>query len=143
MSEMYEKELQTENEWRQAFPIMNELYPDLDEERFIDLVQKMTGEGYRLYALYHQQEMVGVAGVIILTSLCYGKHLWVYDLVTSSSHRSHGYGEELLTRIEDVAQRNHCQVISLTSGLWRTDAHRFYLKLNYEKNGFELYKKLQ
>jgi GNAT superfamily N-acetyltransferase len=143
MSEHVIEKMKSEHQWRTVFPIMNELYPELEEEGFIGLVRQMDQEGYQLFALFDQGKMVAVTGIIILTNLCYGKHLWVYDLVTSASRRSRGYGEILLQFIEEYAAKQDCRVVALSSGLWREAAHRFYERLNYEKNGFEFYKRMK
>ncbi|HET7482051.1 MAG TPA: GNAT family N-acetyltransferase, partial [Actinomycetota bacterium] len=52
---------------------------------------------------------------------------------TTAQGRSRGYGLELLRHIEDLARREGCETVALSSGLQRADAHRFYL----DKAGFE------
>jgi len=44
-----------------------------------------------------------------------------------------GYGAELLEYVHNWAADNDCVAVELESGLWREDAHRFYLDLDYEK----------
>ena len=120
------RELDTEAEWRSAYPVMRQLRPDVGEDEYVDLLTTMQPEGYRLFALSVDDQPVSLAGVSILTNLYDGRHVWVYDLVTDVEHRSNGYGGKLLEYLEDWARERGCGVITLSSGLQRTDAHRFY-----------------
>lgn len=137
------KELHTPEEWLTAFLVMNELRTHLTPERYLELMHDMVKEGYRLFALYHEEEIVAVAGVIIRTNFYCHKHLFVYDLVTSSGKRSAGYGKKLLSFLHELARENGCEVVALDSGFHRVDAHRFYEeKMGYEKVSYSFRHKL-
>ena len=136
-------ELTTEEEIRRGFAVMRELRNHLSEAEYMDRVKTMSNEGYRQYAHCVADEIVAIAGVITLTNLYYGKHLFVYDLVTKSDQRSKGYGEKLLTCLGDLARQDGSKVISLSSGLERHDAHRFYEeRMGYEKPSYVFKKTL-
>jgi len=94
----------------------------------------MAEEGYQLFAGYVNDEPIAVAGVTISTNFYLGRHAYVYDLVVDENNRSKGYGAELLEYVHNWAADNDCVAVELESGLWREDAHRFYLDLDYEKN---------
>lgn len=131
------KELTTEQEWLQAFPVMHELRRHLDETSYLRGLLDMREQGYKLFALYEGAEIAAVAGVAISTNFYYGRHVWVYDLVTHSEKRSEGYGERLLSFIQQWAKDNDCEKVALSSGLQRKDAHRFYEdKMGYDKPSF-------
>lgn len=137
------EELQTQEEWQEAFSVMHELRRDLDEQAYLCLLTSMVKEGYRLFALRDLGVIVSLAGIAILTNFSYGRYVWVYDLVTTSRVRSKGYGSRLLEFIEEVARRENCGVVALSSGLERTDAHRFYQKqMNYDKTSYVFKKTL-
>ena len=137
------QELQSEEEWREAFHVMRELRHNLDEQEYLCLLDGMVEEGYRLFALRDSGVIISLAGVAVLTNFYYGRHVWVYDLVTASNTRSKGCGRRLLEFIEEFARRENCKVVALSSGLERTDAHRFYQKhMNYEKPSYVFRKTL-
>jgi GNAT superfamily N-acetyltransferase len=137
------EELQTREEWREAFPVMRELRTTLNEQAYLDLFSNMVREGYRLFALRDSGVIVSLAGIAILTNFSYGRYVWVHDLVTTSRVRSKGYGSRLLEFVEEVARRENCRVVALSSGLERTDAHRFYQKqMNYDKTSYVFKKTL-
>lgn len=120
-------ELTTEAEWREAFPVMRELRTHLDEETFLALMREMKPLGYRLFAARDDHGVIrALAGIGEHTNLYYGHHIWVYELVTTASERSRGYGKALLDDVDALARDLGCDTVALASGLQRADAHRFY-----------------
>jgi len=142
---MQVEELLTKAEFREAFPVMQELRAHLDLHTFMDLVSEALAEGYQLFALRDEHdEIVALAGVVVSTNLAYGRHLYVRDLVTTSYARSQGYGERLLAYLEDHARSEECDSVWLDSGFQRTEAHRFYeQKVGYSKTGYTFRKVIQ
>jgi GNAT superfamily N-acetyltransferase len=136
-------ELITNEELREAYPIMKQLRTHLDEDGYLNLLAEMAAQGYRLLALYDDGKIVALAGIALLTNLYYGRHVWVYDLVTDGGQRSRGYGLHLLEHVEAFARRHQCECIALSSGLQRADAHRFYEeKAGYKKVSYKFRKSL-
>lgn len=128
------REIETEDERRGVFPVLAELRSHLDWEQFDMLYGEMADEGYRLFAIYEDGEPIAVAGVTISTNFYLGRHAYVYDLVTTADHQSKGHGKQLLDYVHDWAANQDCQAVELESGLWREDAHRFYVEtMGYEK----------
>jgi GNAT superfamily N-acetyltransferase len=137
------KELKNENQWKEAFLIMNQLRTDLDEEEYLQLVKDMSKEGYIMFALWEGMKIIAVIGVIKLTNLYYGKHIWVYDLIVDESKRSKGYGDKLLSYVQQWGKGIGCETVALSSALSRTEAHRFYEnKLEFNKTSYVFKKKL-
>ncbi|MEH7342557.1 GNAT family N-acetyltransferase [Bacillus sp. JJ1532] len=137
-------ELTTVEQWKEAFPIMNQLRTDLTEQTYIKLLQEMEKEGYRLFALNVGDEKVAVAGISLRTNFYNKRHVYVYDLVTDVSHRSNGYGEKLLNYVHSWAREKGAEYVALESGIQRIAAHRFYEeKLDYDKWCFSFRRALQ
>lgn len=137
------QELTTREQFCEAYPVMHELRLDLNQDDYLDLLNAMIEEGYRMFALRDEENaIVALVGIAVLTNFYYGRHVWVYDLVTSGAARSRGYGAQLLGFIEKFAREEGCQTIALSSGMPRVDAHRFYLeRMDYTKHGF-VFKKI-
>ena len=130
-------QLTTEKQWLEAYPVMHELRTHLSEQEYLQLLKDMTPQGYRIFALYVNEEIVAVTGIIQLVNFYNFKHIYVYDLVTKGSERSKGYGEELLSFIHQLAKDEDCKSVVLSSGLQRLDAHRFYEeKMDYRKTSY-------
>ena len=138
------KELQSQKEILEAFAVMNQLRTHLDEATYLDLViEAKEKDMYRLIALYDEGEIVAVTGFKPMITLYYGRFVWVCDLVTDSNKRSSGYGERLLSYVHEWARENGYEIVSLSSGLKRIDAHRFYEeKMGYDKVSYVFKKPL-
>ncbi len=123
---------------------MKELRRHLDEERFLALVQEaQVKDQYHMLALYHKGEIVAVVGFKPMITLYYGRFVWISDLVTTNDERSNGFGHTLLSYVEDWAKERHYQAVALSSGLQRTDAHRFYEeKMGYDSVSYVFKKEL-
>ena len=135
------RQLTTEEDFRSAFPVMNQLRTHLDEKRYMELLAEMVPKGYRLFALEADGRIVALAGVGRGVNFYYGRYLWVYDLITTEEGRSRGYGGELLRHVESVARGEGCETIALSSGHHRPDAHRFYTdRMDYANTGFTFVK---
>ncbi len=137
------KELNTQQEWKQAFPLMKHLRTHLDEESYLELVSEAAQkEGYKMAALFESGEMKAVTGFMPMITLYNGRFIWVCDLVTDPDQRSKGYGEALLSYVESWARDNGYSLVSLSSGLQREDAHRFYeSKMEYDKVSYVFLKR--
>lgn len=135
MKTMVIKELNSNEEILEAFPVMSLLRNHLDKETYLELViDAQEKDRYKLLALFDNNKLVAVIGFKPMTTLYYGKFVWVCDLVTDNSDRSKGFGEKLLKHVHNWAMEHNYRTVALSSGLQRIDAHRFYEeKMGYDK----------
>lgn len=137
------KRYRTDEEFRRTYPVMHELRTHLNEDEYMELVAEMLPQGYELYGLEVDGEVQALAGIAERTNFYYGRYIWVFDLITSESSRSKGYGEQLLGHIEQIAKERGCDVVALSSGVQRVDAHRFYEdRMNYDRVSYTFKKPL-
>ncbi|MFJ7916282.1 MULTISPECIES: GNAT family N-acetyltransferase [unclassified Lysinibacillus] len=128
------KQLTTQQEWMEAYYVMVQLRTELTVEKYLQLLKEMTQDGYLLFALYENKNIVAVAGLSWRVNFYSERHIFVYDLVTDEEYRSIGYGEKLLHYLHKWGKENGAHYIALESGIQRTSAHRFYEdRLGYEK----------
>lgn len=138
------KEVKTEQEFGGVLPVLQQLRTKLSREEALSLLGKMKKENYRLFALYNNEgEVVSLAGTAICTNFYNKKHVFIYDLVTAEAHRSKGYGEKLLSYIEEWGKENDCSCVVLTSAFPRVDAHRFYEREGYGKVSYSFWKEMK
>lgn len=144
MDNIFIKELKNEQEWMEAFPVMKQLRTHLVETTFLQYVQEaVQTEDYNVAALYEKDKIVAVTGFMPMFTLYNGRFIWVCELVTDSEHRSKGYGAALLNYVQDWSRENGYKIVSLSSGIQRVDAHRFYEnKMEYDKVSYQYLKKL-
>ncbi|RSK25607.1 GNAT family N-acetyltransferase [Bacillus sp. HMF5848] len=138
------KHLNTESDILLGYPVMKHLRTHLDEKSYLSLVKEaQQQESYQLVGVFDNSRLVAVTGFMPMVTLYNGKFIWVCDLVTDPDVRSKGYGEALLTYVHDWAQEQGYNKVSLSSGLQRTDAHRFYEeKMKYDRVSYVFLKKL-
>ncbi|MEG9296872.1 GNAT family N-acetyltransferase [Mangrovibacillus sp. Mu-81] len=138
------KQLNGEKEWLDGYPILKQLRPHLDESGYLNLIKEASDtDGYKLAALYEEGKIVAVTGFMPMVTLYNGKFIWVCDLVTDAGVRSNGHGKKLLSYVECWAKNNGYDIISLSSGMQRLDAHRFYEdKMDYKKTSYVYVKEL-
>lgn len=119
---------ETDEQIAHCFPVMFELRPHLAEDTFVRLIRLMQREGYLLAALEAGGEVRAVAGFRINVLLARGKNLYVDDLVTAATSRSHAYGGTMLQWLIQYARDKDCDSFDLDSGVHRFRAHRFYFR---------------
>lgn len=114
------------------------------KEEYIKLVEDAKKlDSYKLFALYDEGIMTSLVGFKPMITLYYGYFVWVCDLVTDSEKRSNGYGEKLLSFVEEWAKLNGYSSVALSSGLQRHNAHKFYEnKMEYDKASYVFKKDL-
>jgi GNAT superfamily N-acetyltransferase len=118
---------ETDPEISACFPVMSELRPHITESEFLAAVRRQQHDGYRVaFVRSPAGRIVAVAGYRVTECLAWGRYLYVDDLVTDPSHRSMGYGRELLSWLEARARAEGCAQLHLDSGTHRREAHRFY-----------------
>jgi len=143
-SHTFIKHYESNDDLVKGFHVLKQLRTHLDEQSFFELYEEMKKEGYQVIGLEENGVTVAVAGIIILTNLYNGKHVFVYDLVTDESKRSSGHGKQLLDYLYEYGKKHGCQLVTLQSGLQRIDAHRFYEdKMEYDKLSFSYSKKIK
>ncbi len=88
-------------------------------------------------------QVVGLCQLIFFRHLHNGAGLCaeVESVHVRRDLRSRGIGEAMMNEAERRSIERGCYRIQLTSRIWRTDAHRFYERLNYEQShqGFKKY----
>jgi GNAT superfamily N-acetyltransferase len=117
------RELTSDAEIEGAFPLMHELRERIRADSFLHELRRQQAEGYHLYGLFADGELVSLAGVRRSHTLSRGEHLFVDDLVTAKAYQRNGFGRELLREIARVAFLQGIPRIYLDS---RATAKGFY-----------------
>lgn len=135
--------VETDDEILACYSVLSELRPHVPREGFVERIRNLQKtERYQLaYATKAESQeqgkegsaaaagaaaVVAVGGFALMDNLAFGKLLYVHDLVTSSEHRSRGYGSAMLDWLKGYAAQNYCRSVQLDSKTHRKDAHRFY-----------------
>ena len=90
------KSLKTHDEIVQSFDVFCELRLHLtNKEVFVAQVMQQQKEGYEIIAIEEQEGLVSCIGFRFLTTLAWGKILYIDDLITKEKTRGKGYGKIL------------------------------------------------
>lgn len=139
------RELETEAEWLAARPVLEPFWPEMDEAAFLDYRERLLDSDYRLFGLIEaeaEDDPVAAAGVTIDVSVWHGEHVRLHDLVTDPERRSEGFGEQLLSAVEEWGREQGCETLVLCSALDREGAHRFYEEYGMERDAYRFTKSL-
>ena len=123
------RSLATEAELRAAWPLVAQLRPGFDEDRFVAQMQRQIADGCRATVLFDADGVPrAFACWRVMEMLAVGRHVYVDDLVTDTAARSRGHGKAMLDWLKAEAGRRGCARLQLDSGTQRQDAHAFYLR---------------
>lgn len=127
-------ELQSEAEWRQAFPVLAILRPELDLETMLGIREDVLTSDFHLYGLMERRRVVCVGGCAVQPHIELGRELYIHDLVTAAEHRSKGHGLNMLGYLEAKAREWGCKRVMLHNAARHSDSRRFYeVKAQYEQ----------
>jgi len=126
-----------------CFEAFLELRPHLkDPQSFVSQVLAQQKEGYEIQGIFEGDEGVACIGFRFMTTLAWGKILYIDDLITKAKCRGSGYGGALLKHAILIAKDHGCEQIHLDTGYGRHSAHRVYLSHGFELNCHHLSLKL-
>jgi ubiquinone/menaquinone biosynthesis C-methylase UbiE/GNAT superfamily N-acetyltransferase len=134
--------IEEEAEISESFVLMKQLRPHLNSEEFNQHIQTQIKEGYHLFCMRKESEIVALCGCKVSINLAWGRHLYIDDLVTSTDRRSLGYGKEMMEFLFGFAKEKGCGEIHLDSGVQRFQAHKFYLREGFKIASHHLSKEL-
>lgn len=138
MTTLTVEEVATDEEWRTAIPVLQQLWTDAD---FAEIRAWREEPRYRLFGAY-EDELVGVAGVSIQRVLHHVRHAWIHDFVIAEGHRGEGHGSTLLEWIQGWAGERGCEYVALAAKLENESARRFYEENDVERWGYVMETKL-
>jgi GNAT superfamily N-acetyltransferase len=122
------RELQTDQEIREAFPLMSSLRDRIRRETFLAEIRRQQLQGYELIGAFEGARLVALAGIRRSHTLSRGEHLFVDDLVTATDARGRGHATELLRWLAARAAAEGTPRLYLDS---RDTARGFYAKLGF------------
>jgi ribosomal protein S18 acetylase RimI-like enzyme len=122
------RELRSNDEIRNAFPLMATLRDRVRAETFLDEVRAQQLQGYELIGGFAGDRLVVLAGIRRSHTLSRGSHLFVDDLVTDESVRGQGHGRAMLDWLGARAAAEGIPKVYLDS---RATARGFYERVGF------------
>lgn len=116
-----------------AYPVMCQLFEDLDRDEFDAF---FDDDRYRLFALWEDGDVVGLAGLSVRPVMHHERHVWLHDLVVDEARRGQGYGSRLLSFVESWAAEAGCDLVALATSPGREAAQGLYDDRGYDRWGY-------
>ncbi len=128
---------QDDSEIAHCFPVMVQLLPELQEEKFVARIRSLMESGYALAYVKDNESVYAVAGFRIVEMLLSSEpYLVIDEMVTEKSKRSQGFGTLLFDGLVAHAQKHCCRQIHLDSSVRLVNAHRFYFQKGMHIQGY-------
>jgi GNAT superfamily N-acetyltransferase len=119
--------------------ILDKGMPTIDLERAETIFQIMSQyPDYKLYKAVFENKIIGSFALLIMPNLAHFgcPSAIVEDVVVEEKYQSQGIGKKMMEFAMQKAKEKGCYKLVLSSNLLRTNAHRFYESLGFEKHGF-------
>lgn len=137
------REARSDADYHMAYPIIRQLFPQLDMQTYARRVFVARATGYRMFMGVVNGQIVGVIGVCPNHNIHDGFVTYIEHVVVDKKHRGHGYGSQLIKFAEDRALEAGCYLIELDTDLGSTRAAKLYEGSGYQKSGDYYYKQLR
>ncbi len=137
------REARSDADYYSAYPIIRQLFPQLDMQTFSRRVFVARATGYRMFVGEVAKDVVGVIGVIANHNLHDGFVTYIEHVVVDKQYRGHGYGSELIRFAEDRAREEGCYLIELDTDIGAERAAKLYESSGYQKSGDYYFKQLR
>ena len=137
------REARSDADYHVAYPIIRQLFPQLDMQTYARRVFVARSTGYRMFMGEVNKQVVGVIGVIANHNLHDGFVTYIEHVVVDKKFRGNGYGSQLIRFAEDRAREEGCYLIELDTDIGADRAAKLYEDSGYTKSGDYYYKQLR
>lgn len=129
------REARSDADYYAAYPIIRQLFPQLDMQTFARRVFVARATGYRMFMGQIKDTVVGVIGVVANHNLHDGFVTYIEHVVIDKNYRGRGYGSDLIKFAEDRAREEGCYLIELDTDIGADRAAKLYENSGYQKSG--------
>jgi ribosomal protein S18 acetylase RimI-like enzyme len=135
----------TEADLPQLVALLAQLGPDDPEREDLSsplpfqyhmvLRQIVDTPGQQVFVMVERRKIMGTAALSVIPNISHRgtPYAIIENVVVDAKVRSKGYGELLMRQLIEEAKRAGCYKVELTSNKRRTEAHRFYERLGFQR----------
>ena len=124
------------------YPLLQQLYPEVLREEYIERVQQLICQGYHQTGLFDGKRCIGFMGYHIGIHITCGRFLYIDDLVIDNDYRGRALAKKLLKWAEKVANNLEVRTILLDSLIERNVPYELYVREGYDVIAHHFCKKL-
>lgn len=130
----------TENDFEKVYPLFEQLWPnkELDKNALrIVFNRGVNSDTDELLCLDYSDELIGFCAYAIVNNLWLAGYIsYMYAMVVDEKQRGKGFGTMLIKESIKDSKNKGLKRLELDSGFHREEAHKFYMKLGFEKRAF-------
>ena len=110
-------------------------FSSVTDENVSETYEKMKGDDrYRTFVAVVDNAVVGFVTTVETLAVDHPNgYMKINGLAVLPAFQRCGIGKMLMERVEELAGERNISLIGLASGIQRTDAHKFYERLGYQK----------
>ncbi len=139
----FEIRLIKHSEMNSIVPLVSQLnHHNIDTQTLTNRLTEMLARGYQCVGVFEGKDLVGVAGLWLLTKFYVGNHLEIDNVVVAENYQNKGIGDLMMTWIEAYAKQNNCLAIELNCYIGNEKAHKFWFNKKGKILGFHFQIKL-
>lgn len=130
----------TENDFEKVYPLFEQLWPNKELDK--DALRTVFNRGVcsntdELFCLDYSNEVIGFCAYAIVNNLWQAGYIsYMYAMVVDEKYRGKGFGTMLINEAIQNSKNKGLKRLELDSGFHREKAHKFYMKLGFEKRAF-------
>lgn len=136
------RELHTTEEMMKHLSVVQELYPDLSEAYYGELLAEMIPHNYHQIAVFIDDDCIAISGYWIGRKLWCGLYIELDNVVVRESARGTGAGKLMEHYLQEKANELGANIMVLDAYANNFKAHRFYYNQGYAPKGFHFIKVL-
>lgn len=113
--------------------------PTLSETEAREMLEQIEAvESHQIYVAARGNILVGTFALFIVQHLSHGgtRSAVIEDVVVGRDWQGQGIGQAMMAFAAEQARASGCYKVALSSWAGREDAHRFYERLGYQRNGY-------
>ncbi len=137
------REARSDADYHIAYPMIRQLFPQLDMQTYARRVFVARATGYRMFLGEVDGKAVGVIGTIPNHNIHDGFVTFIEHVVVDKDYRGNGYGSQLIAFAEDRAREEGCYLIELDTDIGAERASKLYEDAGYTQSGHYYHKELK
>ena len=138
----YKIELIPSENMLSIIPLLKQLNDKIEVSVLEKRIEDMLQQGYKCVGIYHNNKLIGISGLWLLTKYYVGKHIELDNVIIHPDYQGKGIGEVMMNWIFNYAKSIGCEASELNCYVNNEGGMKFWMKHGYKLIGLHFQKKL-
>jgi hypothetical protein len=136
------QEIKNNEEIRESYKIISQIYQDLDCDTYVNNVTKAISDGYRMAGVIKDDKLIAIIGIREINDIKLGKIIKIEDFVICKLNRGIGAGKIMLKWVDWKALEINTNILSCKLSFERVESQKIFLREGFSINGLNFIKKI-